>query len=79
MGDRIQTNRRIEWFERQLARYETGRQTGLLKLMTFESDEPIGHAGTLLHELDGQIELEVGYWLSPKHWTWDMVEKPPHV
>ncbi len=58
----------IEWFERQLARYETGRQTGLLKLMTFESDEPIGHAGTLLHELDGQIELEVGYWLSPKHW-----------
>ncbi len=58
----------IEWFERQLARYKTGRQTGLLKLMTFESDEPIGHAGTLLHELDGNIELEVGYWLAPKHW-----------
>ncbi|TCI26893.1 MULTISPECIES: GNAT family N-acetyltransferase [unclassified Exiguobacterium] len=58
----------IEWFERQLARYTTGRQTGLLKLMTHHSDEPIGHAGTLLHELDGKIELEVGYWLAPKHW-----------
>ncbi len=58
----------IEWFERQLARYQTGRQTGLLKLMSHENDEPIGHAGTLLHELDGTIELEVGYWLAPKHW-----------
>ena len=58
----------IEWFERQLARYETGRQTGLLKLMTHDKDEPIGHAGTLLQELDGSMELEVGYWLSPKHW-----------
>ncbi|MCP6042780.1 GNAT family N-acetyltransferase, partial [Klebsiella pneumoniae] len=28
----------IEWFERQLARYQTGRQTGLLKLMSHEND-----------------------------------------
>lgn len=57
-----------KWFEKQLARYETGRQTGLLKLMTHNNSEPLGHAGTILHEIDGSTELEVGYWLSPKHW-----------
>ena len=58
----------IEWFEMQLARYTTGRQTGLLKLLTRDTGEPIGHAGTLLQEVDGKTELEVGYWLAPKHW-----------
>jgi len=29
-------------------------------LMSHENDEPIGHAGTLLHELDGTIELAKG-------------------
>jgi len=57
-----------EWFERQLERYTDERQTGFLILFKKETDEPIGFAGLLIQEVDGIEELEVGYWLEPKHW-----------
>ncbi|ASI34534.1 MAG: GNAT family N-acetyltransferase [Exiguobacterium oxidotolerans] len=56
------------WFDQQFERYEDDRQTGFLLIEKKEDEEPIGFAGLILQEVDGVEELEVGYWLKPKHW-----------
>ncbi|KNH34540.1 GNAT family N-acetyltransferase [Exiguobacterium acetylicum] len=67
-GTALSEDEAREWFERQLERYSDERQTGFLLLFKKETNEPIGFAGLLMQEVDGIEELEVGYWLEPKHW-----------
>jgi len=67
-GTALSEDEAREWFERQLERYSDERQTGFLLLFIKETNEPIGFAGLLMQEVDGKEELEVGYWLEPKHW-----------
>ncbi|SDC06386.1 Protein N-acetyltransferase, RimJ/RimL family [Terribacillus halophilus] len=41
---------------------------GLQVLIEKETGKPIGHAGLVPQEVDGVMELEIGYWIAPNHW-----------
>jgi len=56
-----------EWIERQLWRYENG-QYGHHALLNKDSNEFIGQCGLLTQEIDGKIELEIGYHILPEYW-----------
>ncbi|MBK7408047.1 MAG: GNAT family N-acetyltransferase [Saprospirales bacterium] len=56
-----------DWIEKQLARYQEQRY-GLQALIDKKTGEMIGQCGLLAQDIDGKIELEVGYSLFKKHW-----------
>ncbi|MDP5275875.1 GNAT family N-acetyltransferase [Chengkuizengella axinellae] len=50
-----------------MSRYEEGHISLMLAIR--KSDQAfIGHAGLLPQEVEGQHELEVGYWISKPYW-----------
>lgn len=55
------------WIGRQLLRYEEKR-FGLQALIDKETNEFIGQCGLMSQDVDGVIELEVGYHIFKKHW-----------
>ncbi len=59
--------RATRWIEKQFNRYATNRM-GLQALMDKKSNTFIGQAGLLVQEVDGLIELEVGYHVFKKYW-----------
>ena len=55
------------WINKQLDRYRNG-QFGMLALIDRQSGEFVGQCGLLTQEVDGVLELEIGYSLIRKHW-----------
>ena len=54
-----------DWYEKQFNRYETNRG-GMNALIEKSSGTLIGHCGLLVQQVDGVIELEIGYSLLQK-------------
>jgi len=48
--------------------YEVGSDKGLMVLESKGDNTPIGHAGLVQQKINGIEELEIGYWISRKHW-----------
>lgn len=59
--------RATRWIEKQLDRYATNRM-GHQALIDKKTNAFIGQAGLLVQEVDGRIELEVGYHVFKKFW-----------
>jgi [ribosomal protein S5]-alanine N-acetyltransferase len=55
------------WIEKQLTRYREQRY-GLQALIDKKTGEMVGQCGLLAQDIDGNIELEVGYQVFKKHW-----------
>ncbi|WAH38443.1 GNAT family N-acetyltransferase [Alicyclobacillus dauci] len=41
---------------------------GILLMELRDSCKPVGHAGLLPQVVDGQEQLEIGYWVAKEHW-----------
>ncbi|GGH87435.1 RimJ/RimL family protein N-acetyltransferase [Pullulanibacillus pueri] len=52
--------------ERVLPRYKNG--VGLFAMVYKPENKLIGHAGIIPQEVEGDIEMEIGYWLMPEYW-----------
>ncbi|MGP4108928.1 GNAT family N-acetyltransferase [Virgibacillus sp. L01] len=48
--------------------YEFGENMGLLVLVDKEDRSLVGHAGLVPQTIEGNKEIEIGYWISRKHW-----------
>ncbi|MGM0896632.1 MAG: GNAT family N-acetyltransferase [Bacillota bacterium] len=48
--------------------YREHPKHGLFLLVRKDDGKRIGHAGLVPQSVDGQTELEVGYWLAPEFW-----------
>lgn len=55
------------WIERQMDRYKAGRY-GLQALVDKQSKRFVGLCGLLAQEVDGKIELEIGYHILREFW-----------
>ena len=55
------------WIGRQLERYRDNR-LGLQALIDQATGELVGLCGLLLQEVDGALEIEVGYHILKEHW-----------
>ncbi|MBK7337141.1 MAG: GNAT family N-acetyltransferase [Saprospirales bacterium] len=55
------------WIEKQLTRYREHRY-GLQALIDKKTGEMVGQCGLLAQDIDGKIEVEVGYSLLKKFW-----------
>ncbi|WP_047414106.1 GNAT family N-acetyltransferase [Cellulophaga sp. Hel_I_12] len=56
------------WYEKQFHRYQNDLG-GMNTLIEKETGKLIGHCGLLVQNVDGKIELEIGYSLLPKFWN----------
>jgi RimJ/RimL family protein N-acetyltransferase len=63
--DREGTRNFLEWI---YSTYKVGPDMGLMVLVDKDDNNPIGHAGLVPQTIDGAEELEIGYWISRKHW-----------
>ncbi|USG67674.1 GNAT family N-acetyltransferase [Brevibacillus ruminantium] len=62
---REETTQRLQgWIER----YRDGLGTGLLVAVKKSNGELIGHAGLVAQVVEGQEEIEIGYWVAKKYW-----------
>ena len=48
--------------------YEFCEDMGLMVLVNKEDNTLIGHAGLVPQTIDGNKEIEIGYWISRKYW-----------
>lgn len=48
--------------------YEFGEDMGLLVLVNKEDRTLVGHAGLVPQTIEGNEEIEIGYWISRKYW-----------
>ncbi|MFB4166919.1 GNAT family N-acetyltransferase [Virgibacillus sp. JSM 102003] len=48
--------------------YEFGEGIGLLVLVDKEDRTLVGHAGLVPQTIEGNEEMEIGYWISRRHW-----------
>jgi [ribosomal protein S5]-alanine N-acetyltransferase len=55
------------WVEKQLTRYENN-YFGLQALINKNTNDFIGQCGLLTQEIDGEVEIEVGYHIFKKYW-----------
>lgn len=56
------------FLERILGHYEQNKEFGLKFLIRKEDGIPVGHAGIVPQHIDGENELEIGYWIARKFW-----------
>ena len=56
------------FLDRILLGYGAGSGTGLLLLERKSDGKPIGHAGLIPQMVDGNHELEIGYWVAKDYW-----------
>lgn len=56
------------FLERILGHYEQNKEFGLKVLIRKEDGIPVGHAGIVPQHIDGEVELEIGYWIARKFW-----------
>lgn len=57
----------VAWLERSIAVYDE-HGFGFLAAIERKSGEYVGHVGLLPQEVDGQREVEIGYWLRRQSW-----------
>jgi RimJ/RimL family protein N-acetyltransferase len=57
----------VTWFERTFHRYQE-YGTGLMVVEDRATGMALGQCGLLVQEVDGALELEVGYHFMPVHW-----------
>lgn len=55
------------WIDRQMNRYKEGLY-GLQALHNKDTDEFMGLCGLIMQDVDGKMQLEVGYHILSKHW-----------
>jgi RimJ/RimL family protein N-acetyltransferase len=55
----------LSWIYRT---YEHGEDLGLQVLIRKQDNLPVGHAGLVPQKIDGQDELEIGYWIAREYW-----------
>lgn len=55
------------WVEKQLTRYENNH-FGLQALINKKTNDFIGQCGLLTQEVEGEMEIEVGYHIFKKYW-----------
>ena len=55
------------WIERQVARYPEGN--GLLGMVEKETGRLIGDCGAVWQEVEGRMELEIGYHVHRERWN----------
>ncbi|MDL4839413.1 GNAT family N-acetyltransferase [Aquibacillus rhizosphaerae] len=48
--------------------YEVGEDMGLMVLVNKEDNTLIGHAGLVPQIIEGNEEIEIGYWICREHW-----------
>lgn len=53
--------------QRFMTRYQESGKS-LLVAVRKADDTPVGHAGLVQQDIDGQPELEVGYWIARPFW-----------
>ncbi len=56
-----------KWIQRQLDRYKN-EEYGHQALISKSTGELVGLSGIIKQEVDGQVEMEVGYHVLRKHW-----------
>lgn len=56
------------WITRQIERYESVENTGLLVFEDKKTGEFIGQCGLMTRDIDGEQILEIGYHVLPKLW-----------
>jgi [ribosomal protein S5]-alanine N-acetyltransferase len=56
-----------QWIERQIARYPEG--SGLLAMVERQTGKVIGDCGAVWQEVDGVMELEIGYHVNRERWN----------
>ncbi|MFS0562924.1 GNAT family N-acetyltransferase [Terribacillus sp. 179-K 1B1 HS] len=56
------------FFNWNLSHISGDQRLGLQVLIEKETGKPIGHAGLVPQEVDGVMELEIGYWIAPDYW-----------
>ncbi len=56
-----------KWIERQMGRYPDGN--GLLGLVEKQTGRLIGDCGPVWQEVEGRIELEIGYHVNRERWN----------
>ena len=49
--------------------YRSNPDTGLLLLIRKNDGRPVGHAGLVPQEVDGEAEWEIGYWIAKEYWS----------
>lgn len=57
-----------ERLKRFISRYDTDEDMGLMLAIRKEDLVAIGHAGLVPQVIEGEQELEVGYWISREYW-----------
>lgn len=57
-----------QFFDRILHGYEAESGTGLLLVIRKSDGQPVGHAGLVPQIVDGNHELEIGYWFAKDYW-----------
>ena len=55
----------LEWI---YSTYKISSDRGLMVFINKDNNIQIGHAGLIPQTVDGSDELEIGYWISRKHW-----------
>ena len=63
--DKEGTKKFLEWI---YSTYKISSDMGLMVLVNKDDNIQIGHAGLIPQTVDGSDELEIGYWISRKHW-----------
>ncbi|HZD47431.1 MAG TPA: GNAT family N-acetyltransferase [Silvibacterium sp.] len=58
------------WIERQVARYPEG--IGLLGMVEKETGRLVGDCGAVWQEVEGRMELEIGYHVHRERWNWGL-------
>lgn len=61
------TDKADQWIKRQLTRYRENN-FGLQALILKETKEFVGQCGLIRQEVEGKMEIEVGYHIFKKHW-----------
>lgn len=62
---RAEAEQRLEGL---IERSDSTTCTGLMLLERKSDGRPIGHAGLVAQTVQGQDELEIGYWIAPEFW-----------
>ncbi|WP_431803666.1 GNAT family N-acetyltransferase [Halobacillus andaensis] len=55
----------LEWIYHT---YNLGSGLGLMVLEDKERNNQVGHAGLVPQVIEGEEEIEIGYWVSKEHW-----------
>lgn len=67
-GNTRNTEEALAFLERIQSHYKYYEEFGLKLLIRKEDGVPVGHAGIIPQQIDGEEELEIGYWIAKEFW-----------